>query len=403
MPLVPANTPMGRLEILEVYDFYDGPKLFACLNATDQRFLALWCDQDAESDSWLYLGLSPRRWEAVRSGAYDLRSAFLNPEEGFLYSVRNSRADDTANFSILTPAAIDRELLPVEGERLTPGEAPLSTVAVMDVHRAAEQQAREVVNLRLNFPTIYRSEAPTKQLGEILRNFQELLYAFGRSMYGDRAAPDVINATGTAVLATFAGSFGVQIGSTKFADLFGESLAGQSIDKLGDLLAIGADPERLREQLSELRARSASKYRAFLKSVADAETGMLMEWASPRRREVRRVEISREVASAAIRVVDDLKVEVAETFEVRSVLVAANLRTKYYELWDPERHQKYSGRILEDAMPQVEHATLSETYVATLREIVETAPATGEERIKWELAGLRPPGEERAPLEGGPA
>ncbi|MCP2726873.1 hypothetical protein [Limnofasciculus baicalensis] len=49
---------------------------------------------------------------------------------------------------------------------------------------------------------------------------------------------------------------------------------------------------------------------------------------------------------------------------------------------------KYSGGILDQAIPDVAIATLGQIYVAIIREFVEILPITGKEKVKHELVSL---------------
>lgn len=83
----PQKTPLGRLRFLEVYAAFDGPKLFACENASGQKFLAFWLGDDQGRDRWLYLPLSASRLQRLRRNELDLRGACLEAEDGFVWIV----------------------------------------------------------------------------------------------------------------------------------------------------------------------------------------------------------------------------------------------------------------------------------------------------------------------------
>jgi hypothetical protein len=46
MAYLPQSTILGRLKIIEVYEFYDIPRLFCCRNAAGQHYLVLSIDED---------------------------------------------------------------------------------------------------------------------------------------------------------------------------------------------------------------------------------------------------------------------------------------------------------------------------------------------------------------------
>ena len=114
------NIPdLGRLEIVETYEYYDQPVLFSCKNAAGQLYLVVAADETDQYETWLYAGVSAERLHLIRSGAIDLHDAFAGSEDGCLFQVR---------FSYNTPASpqiesieanqLPEDMLPIRGECL---------------------------------------------------------------------------------------------------------------------------------------------------------------------------------------------------------------------------------------------------------------------------------------------
>lgn len=82
MNLLPVGTSLGQLQIFEIYEFYNMPVLFACKNQADTIYLAVWIDETAAENIWLYVALSPQRFAKLRAGQLDLHDAFAEPEDG---------------------------------------------------------------------------------------------------------------------------------------------------------------------------------------------------------------------------------------------------------------------------------------------------------------------------------
>ena len=80
MSWLPKNSILGDLDIEEVFVFFDGPRVFTCRSLTDQIYLAGWAEENLDSDLWLYLPISNARLKMIRSGAWPLKDAYLNPE-----------------------------------------------------------------------------------------------------------------------------------------------------------------------------------------------------------------------------------------------------------------------------------------------------------------------------------
>src|SRR5437870_3831462 len=100
---------MGNLSIGEVFIRYDGPRLFECRNDAGQRFLALSVDDRDESDVYLYVPVSGERYLAVRSGALPLRTAFTDPEDDFVYVVRQPFVSEKADVERIHASALPED------------------------------------------------------------------------------------------------------------------------------------------------------------------------------------------------------------------------------------------------------------------------------------------------------
>jgi hypothetical protein len=110
--------PVGLLRIVEIYVYYDGPRLFACKNASGQTFVAVWTEDAPAHDSWLLLAVSWARFRMLRSGRIDLRGAFADPEDGFVFRLRTEKRTGIASASPVSSALLDADELPDAGQFL---------------------------------------------------------------------------------------------------------------------------------------------------------------------------------------------------------------------------------------------------------------------------------------------
>ena len=114
------NLPaLGRLEIVETYEYYDQPVLFSCKNAAGHFYLVVAADETDQNETWLYAGVSEERLKLIRSGAIDLHDAFADPEAGFLVRaiVPYDHQAEIRTDSV-PPDQIPEDMFPVPGERL---------------------------------------------------------------------------------------------------------------------------------------------------------------------------------------------------------------------------------------------------------------------------------------------
>lgn len=118
MSILPQFTILGNLEIIEVYVYCDQPCLFACRNRTGHIFLAVWIEETAAFNQWLYVALSEQRFMSICSGKIDLRDAFLKSEEGFVFEVKINRDRSPDSITIILCDRLDEDWLPMAGEFL---------------------------------------------------------------------------------------------------------------------------------------------------------------------------------------------------------------------------------------------------------------------------------------------
>ena len=109
--ILPAGTPLGNLHILEVWDFYDVPRLFVAQSASRSTYVVFWTAQTDHSDEWLYAAVSDIRLEGIRSGKIALREAFASPEDDCVFVV-TTESDGSARVTPIRPTEIEPTKLP---------------------------------------------------------------------------------------------------------------------------------------------------------------------------------------------------------------------------------------------------------------------------------------------------
>jgi hypothetical protein len=129
MSILPTLTEIGQLEIIEVYEFIDKPVLFACRNGSDQIFIAVLTDENDSLTTWLYVSLSRRRFELMRSGGLDLHDAFALSEDGFVRAVNVDKINNESIIELIQTSQLSDDDLPLAGEFL---KIPTATVPPLD-------------------------------------------------------------------------------------------------------------------------------------------------------------------------------------------------------------------------------------------------------------------------------
>ncbi len=123
------NIPkLGRLEIVEIYDYYDQPVLFSCKNTVSDFYLVVAADENDQYETWLYAKVSVDRLNLIQSDTIDLHDAFADTEDGSVLQVKFLYDETPPLTEFVKSNQISEEMLPMSGEYLDlkPKEMPLS-------------------------------------------------------------------------------------------------------------------------------------------------------------------------------------------------------------------------------------------------------------------------------------
>lgn len=392
MKLLPEKTVLGRLELLQVFEHYDFPRIFSCRSQTGQIYVSISIHDDDESCGWIYLPVSPGRYSALCSAGIGLRASVMETESGFVFLV-NTYSSDSDKVEYLLPEQIPENDLPAESYKLSGLTAPEENPFDINVDRVAKSSKRESFNYHI-FPTDHRRhEIPARKLGAVLATSQELIDALGQAADGNPtirgAIPaEILAKTRVNVCHIFKGSFGVQFQASQYSDLLDNSLVSESLEEFGNLVLAADSEDRLSNKLHALKGRVASKYRRLLKELNDIDSGIRVDWGSVAEGKGGVFELSRDQVSRAYAIVDKIDIAMAEELVVYGRLVGFNSRTKRYEILSSEDQKSYSGKVSEEAVLSVEHPAIGSNYFASLRMLVETQSSSGDELVRWVLVGL---------------
>ncbi|MGB1285405.1 MAG: DUF6575 domain-containing protein [Aggregatilineales bacterium] len=135
MTVLPENTILGKLQIVEVYD---KPLLFTCRNASNNLYLAVLEEETETHDSWWYAGISPLRLQQVRSGVIDLYDAFKKTEDSFVLQVKIEHKSSESHVEFASTDRLSEEQLPTAGERLDLDSDTLDAKVILIDKKAPE-------------------------------------------------------------------------------------------------------------------------------------------------------------------------------------------------------------------------------------------------------------------------
>lgn len=109
--------PYGELEVVNVFIYYDGPKLFSLYSKEKGIYLLVfWAHEDEEENSTmsLYLPLNEKNYLLATIGEVNLYDAFALSEDGKVLKVTTfyDGQDDTYDISETIYSDISDDLLP---------------------------------------------------------------------------------------------------------------------------------------------------------------------------------------------------------------------------------------------------------------------------------------------------
>jgi type I restriction enzyme, R subunit len=117
--MIVCSPPELPVKIVEVYDAYDGPRLFSARDAAGRLFLALWVDDRGDESVWMYLPLSLKRLTALKQNQIDLRSAFLTSEDKVVFRLTQQAKGGSLVTEPIPVESVALDELPEPGEYLT--------------------------------------------------------------------------------------------------------------------------------------------------------------------------------------------------------------------------------------------------------------------------------------------
>lgn len=394
-----SQLPYGPLEMSEVYFDHDGPKLFA-LRSTSLgiQVLAVCTGEDEERVEYLYLALSPDRFRQVRGGSISMREAFEAAADAEIWRVVEDYSVDppAVTASPIRFSEIPAVDLPTDGARLdlpTPSAPPLDAELL---RWQASRSYRTFAALELDATGQNLTEFPIRQLGAIGSSFQDSIDALAQEEFGKPTAKGAIPANITAdvqmnVVELRAASFAVVVATDNRNALMDNSrLVEATLNRLLALIEAGHDPDALVDALREYKGRARSKVVNLLRAVVEADSGLGVV-IGPQRGESAQARLSAVEARNALTAVLFVKPDENQIDVSRGFLTGSNTRTGFFELESPEHGRRFSGKVAETAITQIDGLRVGATSAvrAAILESVEFSPANPDGGRKYSLLDIQ--------------
>ena len=172
-------------------------------------------------------------------------------------------------------------------------------------------------------------------------------------------------------------------------DLFGNSIAGDALESFLHLTSIKDDKgELLKNSLATKKI--IIKYKRFLESLCNGQCSMRLEWASPTLIRGGNFQMSFELASRILELIQDVEFLEEQEHKIIGQLFKMDDKKWKFGIRDVKTKQEFEGDVLESAYSDAGTATISEYYEATIIELPKLVESTNEIKKYYQLAKLIP-------------
>ena len=231
---------LGELEVIEIYDYFDGPKFFAVRDYIGNFYLVYWCDYENEAEGWLYLPISETRLDSLRKKEVSAHEVFAYPEIGYwlVYTKVHPVENETIQFHNID--TIEHSFFPPEG----------MFVEYVDVVEKGESNWDHELKIKKDSArTTPSAEVATEILGLWTSIIESTMNMFSKSQK-------------IHFISAIPGSLEVKVGSTNSEIVYKaikhfynviQSTTTEENDLESNLYSAGLEPQKLRDLFETVR------------------------------------------------------------------------------------------------------------------------------------------------------
>jgi hypothetical protein len=265
---------------------YDGPVLFTVRTENGGRYIGFLADEEGGQSIYWLAPIADAQYSLLLRGEAEVRQAFA---ESDLVEVR--RENESGVY--LEPVFIDRghvelEALPQAGYKLsvTDADTALSAGFIESARVLAARVNRAVTRLVFDYGKGIH-EAPAKIVARIILDTQNAVDAIAFSKEEEKKTGpipmEVTRRTSLGLRPILASSLAIELVAEEPYDLFTQSIAGESLDTLTQLLEARGDTEKLRPVLNKLPKRAIKWYKRLVDDLTTTNANVTIETAGLKR------------------------------------------------------------------------------------------------------------------------
>lgn len=390
------DLPGGPFQVHEVYFDHDGPRLLSLRAERWPMFYMLNCvDEDDDADTLTYLAvvLDRTRFDSVRGGAIDLRSAYEEARPGDVYEVV-WRFDEETLTATPTVAPVNGEIpdawLSLPGASLSLPTDTAEPFRESELAQLGESGLRSVGAIELGQASEPLTEFSFRSLSQIGNSIQDNVDALADEGFeGKHNKPS--DEVQLSVFGLRAASFVLLVGTDKRGRLTERTDVFSSVfDELMGLVAAGREPDsgELIERLGSHKPRVRNRFKQLLRRLVDAESGLTLH-ATPLGASTRSVGLTYGQVRETLEVVSNVPDEVKEIEVRRAALFALNLTRRSFEIHDLATMQRYSGYMSDEARGQADGLRVSELSLVSAKVQTVEEFASVDDRTHCTLLEIR--------------
>ena len=378
--------PWNSFVFERVLEYYDGPRLLLQRSQAGQLYLAWWNDADESIDRWIYLPVSEPRLRDILSGNVSDLDALNNPEDGYLLVVDIDIGIDSVIQTIVTTAAsLPQDSLPLEWSKLN---IPMPE----EISGVPTRERSHLLDVRIEGQV---GQVAVDVVSRLVGNLQRLLDAIGQAMSAvptskGRIPNAIKEQTRLNFVGTYSSSLGLRLEVDRQDSLLGESLARSSLEAFFGLLEDARRTSKPTFQRRIWTSRVIANYTNLLSTIETSSYPASLRWNQPGKDEIHEFRITPQSAESMKATIRAAIEEIQKELYLEGIIVAGNIRTKWFQFIATRSGDSFSGRIHRDATAQLDHIPLGSACRVILRTNLQVNQLTGEEKTTYTLLSIRP-------------
>jgi hypothetical protein len=366
MNYLPIDTFLGKLEILEVFEFYNIPLLFTCGNKNNDIYIVECLSEDANYCTWLYSHISDETALNLRRGIIDFRTAILSSVNDYFYLI-DLYFDNKFEIKFLRKENINDDMLPFSGEKIDDPKKDIVPY-FYDSLKEGKRLERGVFNIVLDVGDNCHV-APAIVIGDMISGVQRFFDYLARSKSGlykpSEYIPTTIrNQTRLDVSNVFCGSFGVQFRTFQKVDGPALTLVDLVAKELSEIFSNQSDTNILIEKLVNLDRYTLRSLKSFLEPLLKLNAGMYFDYYSPKENKKISSSINLSGVKNTVDIVKDFEIE-EEKVIVEGIFSGGMSRSNFFEIVNSSG-KLYKGKMSKEAFTIVSTARLNTPCIATI-------------------------------------